>query len=53
VTADGQLMVGFRVPLGSEGPDSFATDAHFDRSASYTQAPDRDPRTRRVLIPPG
>jgi hypothetical protein len=41
VTGDGQLMVGFRVPLGSEGPDSFATDArdlHFERSASYTQA---------------
>jgi hypothetical protein len=41
VTADGQLMVGFRVPLGSDGPDSFTTDAHeahFERSASYTQA---------------
>jgi hypothetical protein len=41
VTGDGQLMVGFRVPIGSEGPDSFATDAHdlhFERNASYTQA---------------
>jgi hypothetical protein len=41
VTGDGQLMVGFRVPLGSDGPDAFATDAHdlhFERNASYTQA---------------
>jgi hypothetical protein len=41
VTGDGQLLVGFRVPIGSEGPDSFATDArdlHFERNASYTQA---------------
>jgi hypothetical protein len=41
VTGDGQVLVGFRVPIGSEGPDSFATDArdlHFERNASYTQA---------------
>src|SRR5262245_42356777 len=41
VAGDGQLLVGFRVPLGSTGPDSFMTDArdmHFERSASYTQA---------------
>jgi hypothetical protein len=40
LTGDGQLLVGFRVPLGSEGPEAFTTDArdlHFERSASYTQ----------------
>ncbi len=41
--ADGrivQLLVGFRVPIGSDGPDSFFTDARdlqFSRSPSYTQ----------------
>jgi hypothetical protein len=35
-----QLLVGFRVPVGSDGPDSFFTDARdlqLSRSASYTQ----------------
>ncbi|MGH2943696.1 MAG: hypothetical protein ACRDLN_13080 [Solirubrobacteraceae bacterium] len=37
--ADGQLLVGFRVPLGAEGPESFPSkdaSASFTRSESYT-----------------
>jgi hypothetical protein len=37
---DGQLLVGFRVPLGFDAPEAFTTDArdlHFETSASYTQ----------------
>jgi hypothetical protein len=36
----GQLLVGFRVPLGTGAPDSFTSDAQdatFSRSATYTQ----------------
>jgi hypothetical protein len=39
LTGDGQLLVGFRVPVGAEGPDAFTTDArdlHLEKSPSYT-----------------
>jgi hypothetical protein len=40
LAGDGQLMVGFRVPIGSDGPPTFASDARdliFEKSPSYTQ----------------
>ena len=40
LTGDGQLLVGFRVPIGSDGPATFATDSHdltLEKSSSYTQ----------------
>jgi hypothetical protein len=40
LTGTGQLLVGFRVPVGSEGPDGFFTDAHdlhLDKNPSYAQ----------------
>ena len=39
LTGDGQLLVGFRVPIGSDGPQTFITDEHdlhFDKSPTYT-----------------
>jgi hypothetical protein len=37
---DGQLLVGFRVPIGSDGPPTFATDEGdltLEKSPTYTQ----------------
>src|SRR5215211_8912397 len=39
LSGDGQLMVGFRVPIGSDGPPTFSTDARdltFEKSPTYT-----------------
>jgi hypothetical protein len=41
LTGNGQLLAGFRVPTGSDGPDTFLTDAsdiHFTKNSSYTDA---------------
>jgi hypothetical protein len=46
--ADGRLLVGFRVPAGTEGPASFAskhTEGTFEKSPSYTA------ELRRVFPP--
>jgi hypothetical protein len=40
LAGDGQLMVGFRVPIGSDGPPTFSTDARdltLEKSPTYTQ----------------
>jgi len=45
---DGQLLVGFRVPLGVDGPESFQSK---DGVASFTKSPTYTSELRRLLPP--